>query len=168
MNDAILLGMNSSYHTFDEAKYCPMQLLSKETCIDSGAYMYMKSSIFSLTTILLPCNRSGWLWTVPDTLVPRQREENSFWSRSPLLTDKLIKHTSPYFPTGRGLFFKVFSRQKKRGLFSSHPPSTRERRHLLAGKHNTSELFLIKKIRLVCCVDSTIQPLNDWGQYVTC
>ena len=59
MNDAILLGMYSSYHTFDEAKNCPKQLLSKETCNDSGAYMYMKSSIFSLTTILLPCNQSG-------------------------------------------------------------------------------------------------------------
>lgn len=39
MNDAVLLGMSSSYHTFDEAKNCQKQLLSKETCIDSVAYM---------------------------------------------------------------------------------------------------------------------------------
>lgn len=47
MNDAVLLGMYSSYHTFDEAKNCQKQLLSKETCIDSGAYMYMKQ-LYSL------------------------------------------------------------------------------------------------------------------------
>ena len=38
----------------------------------------------------------------------------------------------------------------------------------LQGNTIHQNFFSSREVRLVCPLDSTIQPLNDWGQYVTC
>lgn len=85
------------------------------------------------------------------------------------MTDKLIKHTMPYFPAGRGLFFKVFGRQKKREV--SFPLARQipgKTGLFLQGNTIDQNFFPSRKSGWFVVWIAQSNPLNDWGQYVTC